>query len=130
MNRDETVQAGGGVVVRDGPLVAVVHRGRYDDWTLPKGKVEPGETAEEAAIREVVEETGIRCELGRYLGESRYIGPDGKPKVVHYWVLRPVEIPPFEPNEEVDEVRWLAPDEAKALLTHERDRELVDEAVS
>ncbi|HVL81275.1 MAG TPA: NUDIX hydrolase [Actinomycetota bacterium] len=125
----EETRAAGGVIVRSSPEgaveVVVVHRPRYDDWTIPKGKVDPGETLEEAALREVREETGIVGRLGRYLGESRYPGPDGEPKVVHYWVVHPEETPPFEPNEEVDELRWLPVPEARELLTHLRDRELV-----
>ncbi len=119
----QTVRAAGGVVRRD-DLVAVVHRPRYDDWTLPKGKARPGEADEECACREVAEETGLRCEVGRLLGWTAYRDRHGRPKRVAYFELAPVG-GSFAPNDEVDELRWLAPDEAVALLTHERERELV-----
>jgi 8-oxo-dGTP diphosphatase len=119
----EEVQAAGGVLVRDG-RVALVHRPKYDDWTLPKGKLDPGEGFEEAALREVEEETGLRCELGPELPSTHYRDSKGRPKVVRYWRMTPVS-GEFEPNEEVDEVRWLDPGEASELLTHDRDREVI-----
>ena len=119
----EEVQAAGGVVVRDG-RVAVVHRPKYEDWTLPKGKLDPGEDFEEAALREVEEETGLRCELGRELPSTHYRDSKDRPKVVRYWQMTPVA-GEFEPNSEVDELRWLEPDEAARLLTYDRDREVL-----
>ena len=118
------VEAAGGVVVRDG-LVALVHRPRYDDWTLPKGKLDRGESFEEAALREVEEETGLRCSLGRELEPVRYTDHKGRDKLVRYWLMQ-VEGGDFAPNDETDELRWLEPDEARALLTHDRDRELIE----
>src|SRR4051794_25314038 len=119
----EEVRAAGGVVLRDG-RVAVVHRNRYDDWSLPKGKLDPGETWEQAALREVREEIGLRCRLGRELDAVHYTDHKGRAKTVRYWVME-VEGGEFEPNDEVDEVRWLEPREAVGLLSYERDRELV-----
>jgi 8-oxo-dGTP diphosphatase len=119
----EEVQAAGGVVVRDG-RVAVVHRPKYEDWTLPKGKLDPGEDFEEAALREVGEETGLRCELGRELPSTSYRDSKDRPKVVRYWEMTPVA-GEFVPNSEVDELRWLEPDEAAELLTYDRDREVL-----
>jgi 8-oxo-dGTP diphosphatase len=119
----DEVQAAGGVLVRDG-RVALVHRPKYDDWTLPKGKLDPGETFEEAALREVSEETGIRAELGRELPSTRYRDSKDRPKIVRYWEMRPVS-GEFSPNEEVDELRWLEPAEAAELLTYERDGEVL-----
>jgi 8-oxo-dGTP pyrophosphatase MutT (NUDIX family) len=122
-----TVEAAGGVITRPGANgleVAVVHRPKYDDWTHAKGKLDPGETFEEAALREVEEETGLRCRLVRELGDSRYTDRHGRPKVVRYWLME-VEGGGFEPNSEVDELRWLAPVDAAALLSYERDRELL-----
>jgi 8-oxo-dGTP diphosphatase len=116
----QPVQAAGGVVVRNGQ-VAVVHRPRYDDWSLPKGKLDPGESFEEAALREVEEETGLRCRLVRELPAVRY-EVRGHPKLVRYWAMEVVDETRFEPNDEVDEVRWLEPDEAIALLSYDRDR--------
>ena len=117
------VQAAGGVVLRDG-LVALVHRPRYDDWSLPKGKLDPGESSEEAALREVEEETGLRCSLVRELPTVRY-DVRGRLKEVRYWAMEALDAMPFVPNEEVDEVRWVDPQEALALLSYDRDREPV-----
>src|SRR5206468_4869070 len=117
------VRAAGGVVVHDG-RVAVVHRPKYDDWSLPKGKLDPGETWEDAALREVAEEVGLRVRLGRELEPVRYTH-DGRPKVVRYWLMEADEDGEFVANDEVDEVRWLSPGEAQSLLTHDRDRALV-----
>jgi 8-oxo-dGTP diphosphatase len=117
----EEIQAAGGVLVRDG-RVALVHRPRYDDWTLPKGKLEPGEEAEQAALREVWEETGFRARLGRELPSTSYTDHKDRPKRVRYWLMEP-ESGEFAPNDEVDELRWVTPGEASELLTHDRDRE-------
>jgi 8-oxo-dGTP diphosphatase len=119
------VKAAGGVVRRDG-RIAVVHRPRYDDWSLPKGKLDPGETWEEAALREVREETGLECELGEELSSTRYHDRKGRSKLVRYWLMDPVA-GEFGPNDEVDELRWLTPAEAAALLTYPRDQELAQE---
>jgi 8-oxo-dGTP diphosphatase len=121
----EEIQAAGGVIVRDGQ-VAVVHRPRYDDWTLPKGKLEPGEESEQAALREVQEETGLTCRLGRELPSTHYTDHKGRPKRVRYWLME-VESGEFAENDEVDELRWAEPHEAAGLLSHERDRELLQE---
>ena len=119
----EQIEAAGGVVADDG-RVALVHRPRYDDWTLPKGKLDADETFEEAALREVWEETGLRCELVRELPPTRYT-VRGRPKVVRYWSMSVVEDPGFEPNDEVDQLRWLSPADAASLLTYDRDKEVL-----
>jgi 8-oxo-dGTP diphosphatase len=116
--------AAGGVVMRDGRL-AVVHRPKYDDWSLPKGHLEEGESWEEAALREVAEELGIRARLVRALEPVRYRTPKGRDKEVRYWVMEPVD-GEFTPNDEVDDMRWVSPDEAGALLSYPADRELID----
>ncbi len=118
------IEAAGGVVVRADGCVAVVHRPRYDDWSLPKGKLDRRETHEQAALREVEEEIGLRCELGRELPEARYTDRKGRPKRVRYWLMS-VTGGEFEPNDEVDEMRWVQPQEAEGLLSYEFDRELV-----
>jgi 8-oxo-dGTP pyrophosphatase MutT (NUDIX family) len=114
------VHAAGGVVLRDGRL-AVVHRPRYDDWSLPKGKLDRHESFEDAALREVEEETGLRCRLVRELPAVEY-EVRGRPKLVRYWAMEVEDETPFVPNDEVDEVRWLEPQEALALLSYDRDR--------
>ena len=103
----------------------VVHRPRYDDWTLPKGKLKPGESDEEGALREVEEETGLRCRLGRELQTVSYVDHRGRDKSVRYWEMAPLD-GTFSPNHEVDEVRWLTLEEAKATLSYARDRDLLE----
>jgi 8-oxo-dGTP diphosphatase len=119
----EQVRAAGGVVTRDG-LVALVHRPRYDDWTLPKGKLDPGESFEDAALREIDEETGLLTRLVRELPAVNY-EVRGRPKVVRYWLMEVESDPGFVPNDEVDELRWLGPSEASALLSYDRDRDVL-----
>ena len=120
---DYEVAAAGGVVRRGGDVL-LVHRPKYDDWTLPKGKRDPGETDEECALREVLEETGLQCRLGRELRGTAYVDRKGRPKTVRYWVMEIVD-GCFEPNDEVDELRWLPPSDALALLSYERDHDVV-----
>jgi len=125
------VKAAGGIVWRRGPSgieVAVVHRPHRDDWSLPKGKLDPGESWEDAALREVEEEIGLRCRLGRELPHVSYQDNRGREKVVRYWLMEPVS-GEFTPNDEVDELRWLIPPAAAGLLTYPRDRELVASAL-
>lgn len=126
------IEAAGAVLWRDGddgaPQVAVIFRRKRDDWTLPKGKLEPGEDFLEAAVREVAEETGYAAEPGASLGETRYrMTRAGRPedKVVRYWAMRALD-GAFAANAEVDELRWLAPAAARALLTFDHDREVID----
>ena len=117
------VRAAGGVIVRPagaGPLVLLVHRPLYDDWTFPKGKVERGESDEECAVREVEEETGLRCSLGRELEPTSYTDAKGRPKTVRYWLMKVVGgALAFE--HEVDQALWLSPADASRLLTYARD---------
>jgi 8-oxo-dGTP diphosphatase len=122
-----TVAAAGGVVWRPGDdagiQVAVAHRPRYDDWSLPKGKLDRREQALTAAVREVTEETGLEVMVGRRSLRTTYSVVEGV-KRVDYWVMQAVG-GAFEPNDEVDELRWLAPGDAAALCTHEHDRAVV-----
>jgi 8-oxo-dGTP diphosphatase len=120
------VHAAGGVIVRDG-RIAVVHRPHREDWSLPKGKLEKGESFEEAAVREIREETGYEVTLGEPLTDVRYEDHKGRPKVVKYWLMSIVG-GDFAANDEVDELRWLAPNDAIALLTYANDHEIVREA--
>jgi 8-oxo-dGTP pyrophosphatase MutT (NUDIX family) len=123
------VRAAGGIVLRAGDSggweVAVVHRPEHLDWTLPKGKIEPGENVTECALREVAEETGYRCHLGRFVGEVEYLDRRGRVKVVSYWLMQPID-GGFEPTPEVDELRWLPLETAAALLDYPHDRELLE----
>lgn len=120
----DEVRAAGGLVVRDG-RVLVVHRPRYDDWSLPKGKLEPGEEWEAAAAREVEEEAGVRVRLGEELEPVHYTDNRGRPKTVRYWVMTVAGDAGFAPNEEVDQIAWLAPHEAVACLSYPHDRDLL-----
>ena len=124
------VQAAGGVVWRRSPAggqleVLLVHRPRYDDWTVPKGKLDPREGHAEAARREVEEETGLRCALGPELASTSYRDRKGRPKHVRYWAMTPVA-GRFTPTDEVDEIVWLPVEDAKAVLSYERDRPVLD----
>jgi len=119
------VRASGGLVLRDGRVV-VVHRPKYDDWSFPKGKADPGESDEDCALREIREETGLHCELGEELSTTHYRDAKERPKRVRWWLMLPVS-GEFEPTGEVDDMRWLLPAEARELLTYARDVDLLDE---
>ena len=120
-----TVRAAGGLVFRDGDVL-LVHRPRYDDWTFPKGKADEDETDEDCALREVHEETGLRCALDEEIGVTEYVDAKGRPKRVRWWRMHPLADDGFVPNAEVDELRWLDADGARALLTYERDLALLE----
>jgi 8-oxo-dGTP diphosphatase len=124
------VHAAGGLVWRSAGAsieIVVVHRPRYDDWSLPKGKLDEGESFEDAAVREVEEETGLECELGDFLGETTYTDRKDREKLVRFWVMRAGD-GDFAPDDEVDEVRWVPVEEARAMLSYPFDRALVDRA--
>ncbi|MDP9227916.1 MAG: NUDIX hydrolase [Actinomycetota bacterium] len=125
------IKAAGGVLVRgDGarPRVAVIHRPKYMDWSLPKGKLEKGESYEQAALREVKEETGFGARTIEELPSVSYLDRKARSKLVRYWLMEPTE-GEFEPHGEVDELRWLTGREAADLLSYEHDRELVRRAL-
>ena len=120
------IRAAGGVVLHEG-RVAIVHRLRHDDWSLPKGKLDDGESWEQAAVREVEEECGLRCRLDDELTTTQYtVG--GRPKRVRWWRMSVVEDLGFEPNDEVDQMRWATPEEAAQILSYAPDRELLSAA--
>ena len=124
------IQAAGGVIRRPGPAglaeLTVVHRPRYDDWSWPKGKLDEDESFEEAALREVEEETGLVCRLVRPYGWTTYLDRKGREKIVRYWLMERTD-GTFRPSAEVDELRWLTVEEALRVLTYERDRALLRE---
>ena len=123
--------AAGAVVSRKGPQVLLIHRPKYDDWSFPKGKLDPGEHLLTCAVREVAEETGLDIRLGPPLAHLDYSVGNGtlRHKRVHYWAGR-VEGDPdvsgYEPNAEVDDVRWVDLDKARRMLTQQHDKELLD----
>lgn len=138
-SEEPEVRAGGGVVWRavgagaglgvrlDRAEVEIllVHRPRYDDWTLPKGKCDPGESYRDCARREVEEETGLRCRLGPELPDVRYTDQHGRTKRVRYWAMEP-DSGSFVPNDEVDEVRWLGANEVAEQLSYQHDASVVE----
>lgn len=118
----------GGIVLRPtltGHEVVLVHRSRYADWSFPKGKPEPGESFVAAALREVHEETGLRCEATEYLGSLRYDDEAVSPKRAHYWLMRVVAEEPFTPTAEIDDRRWFELGTAAEVLTRPIDRDLL-----
>lgn len=126
------IAAAGGVVVRRDEdrrtRIAIIHRPKYMDWSLPKGKLEKGEKYKQAALREVEEEIGFRCEAGPELPSISYLDRKARRKLVRYWLMQPLE-GEFRPHGEVDELRWLTRREAEGLLSYEHDRDLVRKAL-
>lgn len=130
MSAEPVTEAAGGVVIHDGvsgPQVLVVHRVRHGDWSLPKGKLDPGERAEDAAVREVEEETGVRAIPEEELPSVTYPIPTGT-KHVRWWRMRVIEGDPSRrvADGEVDQARFVPVDEAVGLLTYARDVELLE----
>lgn len=132
-----TIYAAGAVLWREVSgqlLVAVIHRARYDDWSFPKGKQDPGECLPETAVREIREETGLKIKLGVRLKVVHYTVGANIPKEVHYWAARVSDSAlaksKFEPSEEVAEVTWKTPEDARRVLTYEFDQQILDEVMA
>ncbi|GAA3760330.1 NUDIX hydrolase [Microbacterium kribbense] len=130
---ETAVYAAGGVLWRliDGKLkVLVIHRTQYADVTLPKGKVDPGETLAETAVREIVEETGIAVHLGVPVGVSRYKLPNTRTKIVHYWAAHAtddaIRVSRFVPNKEIAAIEWISPKKARSRMSYPVDVEIID----
>jgi len=126
------VRAAGGLVWRpgrEGPELLVVHRPRKDDWSFPKGKLDPGETLEQAALREVEEETGFCCRLGAPLGSTSYVDAAGRPKTVAYWAMTVVS-GRETPNHEVDRMVWSDVGAIPSLLSYDTDRAVLERFVA
>ena len=126
------ITAAGGVVWRregERDQVAVVHRPKYDDFSLPKGKVDPGESFEEAALREVREETGVRARITGFVDAVTYF-TKGAPKLVVHYQLEAVDMGRFTPDKEVDELRWLSRTAALRLLSYPTERAVLRKAMA
>jgi len=130
---NDLIRAAGGIVIRpvaNGRFeVACIYREARGDWTFPKGKLDPGETFEQAALREVLEETNMVCEVVRFVGTTNYTHRKGKPKIVAYYLMH-VATGEFTPNDEVDELVWLPLERVREHLTWDRDQELFDLVVT
>ena len=125
----DLIRAAGGIVIRavaNGRFeVACIFREARGDWTFPKGKLDQGESWEQGALREVLEETGMRCHVVRFVGTTNYTHRKGRPKIVAYYLMT-VRDGEFAPNAEVDDLVWLALEQVREHLTWNRDQELFD----
>jgi len=124
---EQLVLAAGGIIINDDGELLIVHRPKYDDWSFPKGKLDHGEDLEECALREVLEETGLNCELKDFIGSVTYVDRKGRPKKVDYWQMKILD-GYFQVNSEVDAIQWLRKEKALELLSYSHDRELLTQA--
>ena len=129
MDDKAIVRSAGGIVARKTEnnrlQLLLIHRAKQNDWSFPKGRLELAETAEMAALREVLEETGCQCSLDRELPTLRYIDRHGHPKEVRYWLMTVVNEGPFTPNPEIDQIKWLTFLESFETLSYKMDRVLL-----
>ena len=124
----KVIEAAGGLLSKETPSgrkIAIIHRERYDDWALPKGKREPGESWQETALREVWEETGCRAVLGMFIGSASYALNGKSPKVVLFWHMTVQKNCKFHPNDEVDRIKWVSPKKALKMLSYKDERDIV-----
>ena len=131
-NQKKVVEAAGGILWKEKDSVyklAIIHRKRYDDWSLPKGKREPGESWQDTAIREVMEETGCQATLGTFIGSTSYTINGQTPKVVLFWHMFAKKDCKFIPNNEVDQLKWVSPKNALKFLNYPDEREIVSKAL-
>jgi 8-oxo-(d)GTP phosphatase len=132
VTRPRLIRAAGCIVWRHGRRdveVVLVHRPRWNDWSFPKGKLDPGEPPIAAAVREVAEETGLEVRVGPRLPDQQYVVNGGTPKVVQYWAAEPpkkADLSAYQPNNEIDDVRWFRMSKARKQLTYPHDAELLD----
>ena len=130
----DVIMAAGGIVTRDtsrGREYAIIHRPRHGDWTLPKGKLDPKERWQDAALREIEEETGFEVELGEFAGSCSYMTRNA-PKIVLFWHMPLVGEPRFQPDDpdEVDQLVWLPLEKALERLSYDRERRVLFDAVT
>lgn len=128
----KVIEAAGGILWKEtsyGFKLAIIHRKRYDDWSLPKGKREPGESWQETALREVREETGCPATLGEFIGSTAYTINGQTPKVVLFWHMTAENDCEFIPNSEVDKLKWVTPKNALKFLNYEDERSIVSKAM-
>jgi 8-oxo-dGTP diphosphatase len=127
--KPKVVRAAGGLVWRSGDAgkeLVLVHRPAYDDWSFPKGKLNDGESEVQAALREVEEEIGVRCALGRDLGTISYVDSRGRAKIVRYWEMTIADPGRIRASNEVDDAVWVTLADAEAMLSYRHDREMID----
>ena len=128
MKNADVIQAAGGLLWREtenGRELAIIHRPKLDDWALPKGKLEPGESWKAAALREVYEETGCKAEIENFVGCTCYTTV-GTPKVVLYWNMTLTGKCNFQPSKEVDQLQWMKPEDAIQKLDYQTEQELIE----
>jgi 8-oxo-dGTP pyrophosphatase MutT (NUDIX family) len=135
LNEASVVRAAGGLVWRRvrrnaDVEIAIVHRLKQNDWSLPKGKLEDGESHHDAALREVWEETGLRCDLGPKLTETRYVTPTGEAKRVRWWAMTVRSDDGFNPGHETDGLRWVPLADIAEALDYDADRDVVHSFVT
>lgn len=132
-HQNKVGEAAGGILWKEtssGRKLAIIHRERYDDWSLPKGRRDSGESWQETALREVWEETGCRATLGAFIGSTSYvINGYTTPKVVLFWHMTVQKNCKFQPNEEVDRIKWVSPKKALKLLTYKDERTILRKAL-